>query len=123
MRRMQPLRRTLLASALAGGLDRALGGFLSGTVTVAITGTLAFPALASSRRALRQMTDGPFYPPARWRAQWSDWDADLTRVAQGGETHVARGEHLGLALAVVDTNGRLVDSAEVEIWQCDSMQH
>ena len=81
--------------------------------------TLAFPALAASRRALRQMTDGPFYPPKRWRAQWSDWDADLTRVTQGAEVNVARGEHLGLSLAVVDANGRLVDGAEVEIWQCD----
>jgi protocatechuate 3,4-dioxygenase, beta subunit len=111
MRRMQPLRRTLLASVLTGA------------ITGTLASTVALPALASSRRALRQMTDGPFYPPARWRAQWSDWDADLTRVAQGAEAFVARGEHLGLALAVVDTNGRLVDGADVEIWQCDSMQH
>lgn len=104
---MKPLRRTFVAAAISGAFAAAL----------------AFPALASSRRALRQMTDGPFYPPARWRAQWSDWDADLTRVTQGNEVHVARGEHLGLALAVVDTNGRLVDGAEVEIWQCDTMQH
>lgn len=104
---MKPLRRTLLASALTGAAACAL----------------ALPALASSRRALRSMTEGPFYPPARWRTQWSDWDADLTRVSQGGDTQIARGEHLGLALAVVDTNGRLVDGAEVEIWQCDSLQH
>jgi protocatechuate 3,4-dioxygenase, beta subunit len=104
---MKPLRRTFVATAISGAFASAL----------------ALPALASSRRALRQMTDGPFYPPARWRAQWSDWDADLTRVTQGNEVHVARGEHLGLALALVDTNGRLVDAAEVEIWQCDTMQH
>lgn len=104
---MNPNRRTFVAAALGAGL----------------IASVPCPALASSRRALRQMTDGPFYPPARWRAQWSDWDADLTRVTQGSETHVARGEHLGLALAVVDTDGRLVDGAEVEIWQCDSLQH
>ncbi len=104
---MNPPRRTFVAAALGGALASAL----------------SFPAVASSRRALRQMTDGPFYPPARWRAQWSDWDADLTRVAQGGETQVARGEHLGLALVVADANGRLIDGAEVEIWQCDSLQH
>jgi protocatechuate 3,4-dioxygenase beta subunit len=92
-------------------------------VTVGVAAALPAPALASSRRALRQMTDGPFYPPARWRAQWSDWDADLTRVAQGADVQVARGEHLGLALVVADTDGRLVDAAEVEIWQCDSLQH
>jgi protocatechuate 3,4-dioxygenase beta subunit len=107
MRVMQPRRRTFVAAAMSGALASAL----------------CFPALASSRRALRQMTDGPFYPPARWRAQWSDWDADLTRVAQGGDTQVARGEHLGLALVVADTNGRLVDATDVEIWQCDSLQH
>ncbi len=107
---MKPLRRTFVAAAAA----IASGAFVS---------ALAFPALASSRRALRQMTDGPFYPSARWRAQWNDWDADLTRVTQGSDTHMARGEHLGLALAVVDTNGRLVDGAEVEIWQCDTLQH
>lgn len=89
----------------------------------ALAAAIHHPALASSRRALRQMTDGPFYPPARWRTQWSDWDADLTRVTQGSETLVARGEHLGLSLVVVDTQGRLVDGAEVEIWQCDTLQH
>jgi protocatechuate 3,4-dioxygenase beta subunit len=83
--------------------------------------TLARPAVSSSRRALPSMTDGPFYPPRRWRAQWSDWDADLTRVLQGNEVNVARGEHLGLSLVVADTGGRLVDAAEVEIWQCDSL--
>jgi len=102
-------RRTFVATAVAAAAT--------------CTATCAAPALASSRRALRQMTDGPFYPPARWRAQWSDWDADLTRVTQGGDTHRARGEHLGLALAVADASGRLVDNAEVEIWQCDTLQH
>jgi protocatechuate 3,4-dioxygenase beta subunit len=89
----------------------------------AASALLGAPALAASRRALRQMTDGPFYPPPRWRAQWSDWDADLTRVTQGSESFVARGEHLGLSLVVADANGRLVDGAEVEIWQCDVLQH
>lgn len=97
--------------------------FVAASLSGALACTLGLPALASSRRALRQMTDGPFYPPARWRAQWSDWDADLTRVTQGAESHVARGEHLGLSLVVVDTRGRLVDDAEVEIWQCDALQH
>lgn len=84
---------------------------------------LALPAWAQPRRALPSMTEGPFYPPRAWRARWSDWDADLTRVAEGGQTLMARGEHLGLALAVVDANGRPVDAAEVEIWQCDAVQH
>ena len=65
------------------------------------------------------MTDGPFYPPRAWREQWSDWDADLSRVQRDGRTLVARGEHLGLALQLADTQGRIIDGAEVEIWQCD----
>lgn len=98
---MQRSRRTLLvASALAA--------------------TLPLPALASSRRILTPMTDGPFYPARAWRERWTDWDADLTRVEREGRVLVAQGEHLGLDGAVVDTAGRLVDGAEVEIWQCDA---
>lgn len=79
------------------------------------------PALASSRRRIAAMIEGPFYPPRAWRDQWSDWDADLTRVQRGAVTTVARGEHLGLELQLVDTRGRIVDGAEVEIWQCDAL--
>lgn len=94
---MNPLRRRLVYAFAAG---------------------VACPALASSRRALAPMTDGPFYPAPAWRAQRSDWDADLTRVA--GIDGAARGEHLALALRVADAKGRIVDGAEVEIWQCDA---
>ena len=80
---------------------------------------LAWPALASSKRTITGMTDGPFYPPRAWREQWTDWDADLSRVQRDGRTLVARGEHLGLELQLTDANGRIVDGAEVEIWQCD----
>ena len=55
-------------------------------------------ALASSRRSIAAMTEGPFYPPRAWREPWSDWDADLARVQRDGRTLQARGEHLGLAL-------------------------
>jgi protocatechuate 3,4-dioxygenase beta subunit len=89
--------------------------------SAALLGSLALPALASSRRTVAPMTDGPFYPPRAWRAQWSDWDADLSRVQRDGRTLVARGEHLGLELRLADTNDRIVDGAEVEIWQCDAL--
>jgi protocatechuate 3,4-dioxygenase, beta subunit len=82
---------------------------------------VACPALASSRRMVAPMTDGPFYPPPAWREQWSDWDADLSRVQREGRTLVARGEHLGLELRLADVNGRVIDGAEVEIWQCDAL--
>lgn len=84
---------------------------------------IALPALAAQRRALAGMTDGPFYPPRDWRERWaSDWDADLTQVQRQGRTLKAEGEHLALALQVADTDGRVIDNAEVEIWQCDAMQ-
>lgn len=95
---------------------------LLGSATLAIA-ALALPALAASRRAMARMTDGPFYPPRAWRERWADWDADLTRVQANGQTLVARGEHLGLAGRIVDSSGRLIDGAEVEIWQCDAWAH
>jgi protocatechuate 3,4-dioxygenase beta subunit len=85
--------------------------------------TLALPALATSRRAIARMTDGPFYPPRTWRERWSDWDADLTRVQHAGGARVAKGEHLGLDARVVDVNGRAIDGATVEIRQCDAVGH
>lgn len=85
---------------------------------------LAAPALLTAARAaavLPAMTEGPFYPPRRWRDSFpggGDWDADLTRTA--GQAP-AQGEHLALTLEVADAQGRLVDDAEVEIWQCDAL--
>ncbi len=90
-------------------------------VLLASAACAAMPALASSRRALAAMTDGPFYPPPRWRERVTDWDADLVHVQRDGRTLTAQGEHLGLALQVADTGGRVIDGAEVEIWQCDAM--
>ena len=86
---------------------------------------LALPSLSSlaqQRRALARMTDGPFYPPRAWRENWPDQDADLSRVTAGASLRHAKGEHLGLDLVLADTQGRLIDQAEVEIWQCDALQ-
>jgi protocatechuate 3,4-dioxygenase beta subunit len=85
---------------------------------------LAAPSIASSRRVLPAMTEGPFYPQAVWRhAQGVDWDADLTVVAprRGGDPLRARGEVLDLEGVVTDVQGRLVDGVEIEIWQCDAL--
>jgi protocatechuate 3,4-dioxygenase, beta subunit len=81
--------------------------------------TLGLPAWAQGRSVLPAMTDGPFYPSAAWRKKSEDWDFDLTQVRRGGQTLTARGEYLALDLRVSDANGRLIDQAEVEIWQCD----
>lgn len=90
-------------------------------VLVAACGvTLGVPALAQVPQVLPRMTEGPFYPPATWRAQRRDWDADLTQLAETPQRR-ARGEHLGLDLVVTDSRGRAIDNAEVEIWQCDQL--
>ena len=85
---------------------------------------VGFPALAAARDALPPMTDGPFYPSLSYRAGAIDWDADLTLVRgrdpDGQPRPRATGEHLDLYGAVQDTEGRAVDGATVEIWQCDA---
>ncbi len=100
-----PRRRLVISAALAG------------------LAAPAWLAAAETRRALAPMTEGPFYPPERWRAGDTDWDADLTQVQRGSERLTARGEHLGLQLQVMDSQGRAIDRAEVEIWQCDTLAH
>jgi len=97
---------------------RRLLRWATGTAAV-----LALPALASSRRAIARMTDGPFYPPRSWRERWSDWDADLTRVQHVAGGRLALGEHLGLEGRVLDTGERAIDGAAIEIWQCDALGH
>jgi protocatechuate 3,4-dioxygenase, beta subunit len=92
------------------------------TVT-GLAASLALPALASSRRAMPAITEGPFYPPLSYRARSLDWDADLTLVqSRSGDAPVARasGELLDLFGVVSDVDGRIVDGATVEIWQCDA---
>ena len=86
--------------------------------------TVGCPRLAIAA-GLPRMTDGPFYPPLAYRARSVDWDADLTTVRgnapDGQPLPRARGEHLDLRGAVLDADGRVVDGAEVEIWQCDAV--
>ena len=60
------------------------------------------------------LTEGPFYP----RELPLDDDNDLTQVK--GRSGVAAGIVLDLAGRVVDTEGRPVANAMVEIWQCNA---
>lgn len=82
-------------------------------------GALALPSFALA--ALPSMTEGPFYPSIDWRRRQLDWDADLTRVTRSASADAPRaaGEWLDLGGAVVDAQGRPIDHAEIEIWQCD----
>jgi protocatechuate 3,4-dioxygenase beta subunit len=71
-------------------------------------------AFAATLATTPQQTEGPFYPvgfPA-------DMDNDLVQVR--GQAAQAMGTVLHLQGRVLDTNGRTVPGAMVEIWQCDA---
>ena len=57
---------------------------------------------------------GPFYPPTKP----ADHDADLTQVA--GRTGRAQGTILYVTGRVVDTSGKPVDGAVIELWQANA---
>ncbi|MCR5868894.1 protocatechuate 3,4-dioxygenase [Aquincola sp. J276] len=59
-----------------------------------------------------RQTEGPFYPPA------FDGDADADLLDRGGRRY-AQGQPAWLQGQVLDTTGRVLDGATVEIWQCD----
>jgi protocatechuate 3,4-dioxygenase beta subunit len=76
------------------------------------------PAIAQSRGLHRtpRQTEGPFYPveiPA-------DHDADLLR---NGPVRYAKGQAVWVEGTVVDLDGRALQGAAVEIWQCDEAGH
>ena len=92
-------RRRLLAASVAG---LALAG-------VPLAGR------AQVRTPTPRQTAGPFYPldfPA-------DDDNDLVSVK--GQAGIAKGEVLLLTGVVVDTGGKPVAGARVEIWQCNGL--
>ena len=71
-------------------------------------------SLAAGLIATPAQTEGPFYPtdfPA-------DMDNDLVRVR--GQAAQALGTVLHLEGRVLDLNGKPVDGALMEIWQCDA---
>ena len=59
-------------------------------------------------------TEGPFYPPKLPL----DSDNDLVQVK--GEPHAALGTVAHVVGRLLDLNGRPVDGARIEIWQCDA---
>ncbi len=97
-----PLRRTLLLGAAAA---------LTAPAWVR-------PAVAQARglRRTPSQTEGPFYPVEIP----TDHDADLLR---NGQVRYARGQACWVQGTVVDLDGRAIDGAAVEIWQCDEAGH
>ncbi len=70
--------------------------------------------IAAGLVATPAQTEGPFYPTAFP----ADMDNDLVQVR--GQAAQAMGTILHLEGRVLDLNGRPVDGALVEIWQCDA---
>lgn len=63
-----------------------------------------------------RLTEGPFYPRAVDMPL--DDDNDLTRIR--GKDGVASGALLDLTGRLVDSTGKILPAATVEIWQCNS---
>jgi protocatechuate 3,4-dioxygenase, beta subunit len=105
---------------LSGMRRRVLRLGTAALASLAVPALHAAPAATKAPLTLPVMTDGPFYPPPRWRARRVDWDADLTVTSDSPGATRAQGEHLGLQLRLQDADGRVIDGAEVEIWQCDA---
>ena len=80
-------------------------------------GLLALPVSGLATVAMRtpSASEGPFYPTSGMR--FDDIDNDLVKIA--GEVEEAGGEVVKLAGRVLDSEGKPVAGARVEIWQCD----
>jgi protocatechuate 3,4-dioxygenase beta subunit len=72
------------------------------------------PSLAAALVATPPQTEGPFYPTSLP----NDTDNDLVQVR--GQAARAMGTVLHLEGRVLDLNGRPVEGALIEIWQCDA---
>jgi protocatechuate 3,4-dioxygenase beta subunit len=98
------------------GLDEARNArrrMLAAMAGVALAG-VPLAGRTQSRAPTPAQTEGPFYPveiPA---------DSDNDLVAVKGAAAAAKGELLLLAGTVVDTDGKPVPGARVEIWQCNA---
>jgi protocatechuate 3,4-dioxygenase, beta subunit len=88
--------------------------------TVSAAALIAMPAIwlgvraqpTQKRRATPSQTEGPFYPVTFPK----DSDYDLLRI---GSLNYSQGRSTWVTGSVVDTDGKAVNGAQVEIWQCD----
>ena len=93
--------------------DNSRRKFLNiGAVTV-VTSLLSLPIIAKELKATVKQEEGPFYP----RHQQADKNADMTKV--DNHSGQAMGEVLYLNGRVLDTNGKPVKGAIIDIWQAD----
>jgi protocatechuate 3,4-dioxygenase beta subunit len=82
-----------------------------------LLGLATLPAAGIARAALTTpgATEGPFYPTGAMR--FDDVDNDLVKI--DGAVEQAGGEIVRLRGRVLDREGKPVEGARVEIWQCD----
>ena len=84
------------------------------TGVLAMAGGLVLPRAASAARdRTPSQAEGPYYPVTKPR----DLDWNLLRIDR--QDGLAGGEPLGLSGRVLNTDGRPLERAVVEIWQCD----
>lgn len=98
--------------------DRARRRALVRIAALGAAGAFAGSAAAQSQVLLvptPAQTEGPFYP----RTLPADRDGDLTQVA--GRSKSAQGTYLYLAGTVRRVEGKALDGAVVELWQCDAL--
>ena len=69
------------------------------------------PGLARAATMTPAQTEGPFYPVV----EQDDKDTDLTRIA--GRREMAEGERILVRGRVLDTRGRVLQGATVDVWQ------
>lgn len=83
-----------------------------------LIGIMALPVAGLVNAAIRtpRASEGPFYPGTSMR--FDDIDNDLVKIS--GQVNQARGEIVRLKGRVLDRNSEPVESARVEIWQCDA---
>lgn len=103
-------RRPWLLGAAAAVASVAAPGWL----TPALAQTI--PSASPVRRPTPGQTEGPFYPVRLP----DDHDGDLLR---SGNRRYDRGQAVWLDGVVTDLDGRPVQDAVVEIWQCDHAGH
>ena len=87
--------------------------FLSLGATAVVGSLITTTAVASNSRATPEQAEGPFFPKHRQ----ADKNADMTQIE--GIVGRATGEIITIAGRVLDTDGKPVNNALIDIWQAD----
>ncbi len=87
--------------------------FISMTTAVIATGITPGIVLAKDFKPTAKQAEGPFFP----KHKQIDTDADMTTVS--GVSGKASGEVLLLKGRVLDSNGKAIANALIDIWQAD----